>query len=57
MMYYKRLYGRSIIGVYLDKLGFEILYLLSYYSFYLAIYRVFFSVIVGCSFAINIRNS
>lgn len=46
MMYYKRLYGRSIIGVYLDKLGFEKYYIYCLIILFIWLYTGYFSVLL-----------
>lgn len=45
-MYYKRLYGRSIIGVYLDKLGFEKYYIYCLIILFIWLYTGYFSVLL-----------
>ena len=45
-MYYKRLYGRSIIGVYLDKLGFEKYYIYRLIILFIWLYTGYFSVLL-----------
>lgn len=46
MMYYKRLYDRSIIGVYLDKLGFEKYYIYCLIILFIWLYTGYFSVLL-----------
>ena len=45
-MYYKRLYGRSIIGVYLDKLEFEKYYIYCLIILFIWLYTGYFSVLL-----------
>ena len=45
-MYYKRLYGRSIIGVYLDKLWFEKYYIYCLIILFIWLYTGYFSVLL-----------
>lgn len=45
-MYYKRLYGRSIIGGYLDKLGFEKYYIYCLIILFIWLYTGYFSVLL-----------
>lgn len=45
-MYYKRPYGRSIIGVYLDKLGFEKYYIYCLIILFIWLYTGYFSVLL-----------
>ena len=45
-MFYKRLYGRSIIGVYLDKLGFEKYYIYCLIILFIWLYTGYFSVLL-----------
>lgn len=46
MMYYKRPYGRSIIGVYLDKLGFEKYYIYCLIILFIWLCTGYFSVLL-----------